>query len=58
MNRDSEDAALHDQAMRELYQQAEFALKAARSRPLNENEISLIGWCAHLDVRPNTEKKS
>ena len=52
MNRDDEDAALYDQAMREIYQQAEEALRASRVRPLNEDEISLIGWCAHLDAGP------
>lgn len=54
MDRDTEDAALHDQFMREQWEQAEIALRAARTRPLNEDEISLIGWCANLDTK---EKK-
>ena len=55
---DYEMAAQHDQWMRETWQQAEEALKAARTRPLTEDEISLIGWCGNLDARPNTEKRA
>jgi hypothetical protein len=52
--RDQFDAAQHDQFMRETWQQAEEALKAARVRPLTEDEISLIGWCGNL----NTENRA
>jgi hypothetical protein len=52
------DAQEHDQAMREIWQQAEEALKAARVRPLTESEISLISWCGNLGVSNNTEKRA
>lgn len=51
---DDDMAAMHHQAQREIWQQAEEALKASRNRPLTEDEISLIGWCGNL----NTEKRA
>ncbi len=50
-------AAMHHQIQQELWQQAEEALRASRSRPLTEDEISIIGWCGNLDASPTKEKR-
>jgi hypothetical protein len=55
-DRQMSDESLHHQQQQEIWQQAEQALRAARTRPLTEDEISLIGWCGNLDT--TKEKKA